>query len=193
MNTVRRLLALSAALALLTASSARAQLLQFTFAGTLVTRDASGNLISVPLNNTRLLHFFAPNMGVSTTTGLELVYHVAGSDLGDTIDVINAKTGTFVSTMFGLYFGEDQTLGRAGLSDAAGRNTRRVEYMYDYQNSHSMGSALIATHYRLDSSGNTNSVSASGQMQFVLLPAGNATSVSVCNGTFVTGKALVFP
>lgn len=176
-------------LLLLTARNASAQVLQFTFTGVCATLDASGKPVGRVVNNQTLLKDFALVNGISPA-GLALVYHIGGNDLGDTIDAINASNGTSLGTVFGLFFGED--FGRMALESADNTAGRRIEYIYTSQNSHSLGSALISTRHFLDSHGNTNRTSIYGAMQYLVTTDGNHPAVQVCNGNFVTGKALTF-
>lgn len=173
-----------------TARHASAQMLQFTFTGVCATLDASGKPVGRVINNQTLLKDFALVNGTSTH-GLTLVYHIAGNDLGDTIDAINGTNGTVMGTVFGLFFGED--FGRMALESADNTAGRRIEYIYTSQNSHSLGSAMISTRHFLDSSGNTNSTSIYGTMQYLVTTDALHPAVQVCNGNFVTGKVLKFP
>lgn len=190
---LKHLLLISAATLLLSQAAAQAQKLQFTLTGNCATLNSAGNQIGLPLNNQTVLADFAKVNGVASTQGMALVYHIKGNALGDTIDVINATNGVVFGTVFGLYFGEDPTLGRAGLASTDGTLTRRIEYIYTYQNSHSLGSALITTRYILDSSGHTNRALIHGPMQYIVMPDNFNPAVKVCLGTFITGAALPFP
>ncbi len=177
------------------ATSQAQALYQIVFTGTSSTTDSTGKIVTRKTNNQTLLEDFGANQGVTNVSYLALAFHmkVPGEDsLGDTIDVINRTNGTFYYTLFGFYFGEDPTLGRAGLLSGSGRQQRRVEYIYTDQNSHSMGSALITNYYWLDAQGNTNNAVAFGQMQWVITPDAVSTNTRICTGNFTTVRPIRF-
>ncbi len=161
-------------------------------AGSSATTDASGKIVSHALNNQTILQDFAQANGITNTSGLGLAYHIGGNDLGDTIEVINRTNGAPLYTVFGLYFGEDPTLGRAGLVSASGRQMRRIEYIYTDQNSHSMGSAYLINYFYLDANGNTNKTYVFGNMQWVVLPTATQTNVQVCTASVTTYRPWAF-
>ncbi len=167
--------------------------LQVVLAGSSATTDASGRIVSHALNNQTILQDFAQANGLTDTSSLALAYHLHGSDLGDTIEVINRTNGASLYTVFGFYFGEDTTLGRAGLLSSSGRQMRRIEYIYTDQNSHSMGSAYLVNYFYFDTNGNTNKTYVFGNMQWVVLPKANQPNVQVCTANLTTYKPWTFP
>ncbi len=164
-----------------------------SLAGSSATTDSSGRIVSHTLNNQSLLQDFAAANGLQDTSGLALAYHLHGNDLGDTIEVINRTNGASLYTLFGLYFGEDSTLGRAGLLSASGRQMRRIEYVYTDQNSHSMGSAYLVNYFYFDANGNTNKTYVFGNMQWVVMPTAFQTNVQVCTASLTTYRPWAFP
>lgn len=130
----------------------------------------------------------AHTAGVTDLSSLMAVYHINGSSFGDTIDVINPKTGAVQDTLFGFYFGE--AFGRMAVTNAAGNSVKRLDYIYTKQNDHSFGDALV-TKTTITNKNGTLKTTISGTMNYIITPDDNG-SVRICNGTFVTGKALVF-
>lgn len=186
----RKLLSLLA-LALATQINVNAQsLYQFVFTGTSSTTDASGKIITWKINNAALLKEAALLGGSSDTSNLALAYHVQGSDLGDTIDIIDRNTGAVLKTLLGLYFGED--FGRTELASASGRQIKRLEYIYTDQNSHSLGSALLTSYYWLGANGQTNAMAVLGNMQWVVTPNTLYTNTQIRTGSFYTTKPYTF-
>src|SRR5881392_3755518 len=115
-----------------------------TFVGNTTSNNANGSLISVPMTEQAWLNDSARFGGRSTTRGMAVVYHVNADSLGDSIEVIDTKTGEVLNKMFSLYFGEDSSLGRTGITNAVGTKVKKIHYVYTYQNSHSVGAAILA-------------------------------------------------
>lgn len=171
--------------------SARAQgKLQLLISGTCSTMDAQGRIVPKAMNNQTLLKEAAAAGGLSDTSGLGLAYHIHGSDMGDTIEVINRNNGATLKTLFGLYFGE--SFGRQALLSASGKQMKRIEYIYTDQNSHSLGSALLTDYYFLDSNGHTNATYVLGQMQYLITTDATHTNTQVCTASFTTLRAWKF-
>lgn len=163
---------------------------QFVFTGTCWTTNSSGKIVPSQITNGTLLRDFANLNGVTNTSWLALAYHVGGSDLGDTIEVINRTNGATVGTIFGLYFGE--SFGRMGMLSSSGKQMKRIEYVYTDQNSHSLGSVLLTDYFFFDSNGNTNNTVIQGQMQYLVVPDGTHPNMQVCSGSFTTTKPWKF-
>jgi hypothetical protein len=190
MRINQNLFAVSAALMLSPCGLFAQNQLQLTISGTSSTTDSDGKIVSTSINNQSLLKSFAATKGVNDLTNLALAYHIHGNELGDTIDVINRKSGATVYTMFGLYFGED--FGRTALLSRSGRQLRRLEYVYTEQNSHSLGSVLLTNYYFLDENGSTNATAVLGQMQYIVTPDANHTNTQVCTAKFLAWKPWTF-
>ncbi len=193
--TKKLLYACCAFFALCQAVELRAQqaLFHCTISGHSATTDSSGRIIDQPLNNQTLLSEYALSQGYTNTSWLDLAYHVGGSSFGDTIDVIVRTNGTVGHTLLGFYFGEDPTLGRAGLLSGSGRQQRRLEYIYTDQNTHSMGSALLTDYYWLDASGNTNNQAHFGQLAWIVVPDAVHGKVHVNSASMTTTGPYTFP
>ena len=162
-------------------------LYHMTLRGTSYQTNATGNLAPTPLTEKVLVDDAATKGGVSPSSVL-LVYHLQSSGLGDTIDFVDANTGITLSTLFGLYFGDDATLGRTAATNATQTEVRRLDYIYTQQNttytsynSHSMGSAFTVKRFLTDTNGITQVV-VEAQMSWIANPSGtNGTRVCTAN------------
>ena len=162
-------------------------LYHMTLRGTCYQTNASGNFVSTLLPEKGLVDDAATKGGVNPSSVL-LVYHLQSSGLGDTIDFVDANTGITLATLFGLYFGDDATLGRSAATNATHTEVRRVDYIYTQQNttytsynSHSMGAAFTVKRFLTDTNGTTQVV-VEAQMSWIANPTGtNGTRVCTAN------------
>jgi hypothetical protein len=194
MNLTRHL---ASAIALFAASqlSALAQspfLYHLTLQGTCYQTNATGNFVATPITDKILLQAAAQAGGVSPGS-IALVYHLQSSGLGDTIDVVNANTGSTLANLFGLYFGSDATLGRSAGTNATQTEIRRLDYIYtDNQqnttytsfNTHSMGSAFTVKRFLTDTNGITHAT-IEAQMCWIVNPS-STNGTKVCTANFST-------
>jgi hypothetical protein len=186
MNTAKPLAALVVAF-LLSQFSALAQYeFLITVRGTSYQPNSAGNIVAVPITETTLLQDAAAAGGITDLKSLALVYHVGGSSFGDTIDVVNATNGVPYTTLFGLFFGDDISLGRTALTNSVGTEVRRVDYIYTSQNSHSMGAGFVSKRYLTDAGGNVRTT-IDAQMQWIVNPQG-ADGTKVCTASFTTTR-----
>ena len=132
-----------------------------------------------------LLNDAAQTAGVDPGT-LMLVYHIHGSDFGDTVDIIT-KSGTVVDTLFGFYFGE--AFGREAVTNSTGTVVKRLDYIYTKQNDHSLGDALVT---KTSSPSKPGQPQISGTMNWLIIPQGGPNPTKICNGTFSVGQELFF-
>ncbi len=165
-----------------------AQMFQVTFHGTAATTNASGGFATKSISDKTWIKDIANTAGITNTGTLMVVYHIQGSSFGDTIDVINAKTGAVDDTLFGFYFGE--AFGRMAVTNAAGNSVKRLDYIYTKQNDHSFGDALV-TKTTVTNKNGTVKTTISGTMNYIITPDANG-GLRICNGTFTTGKELSF-
>src|SRR5437588_6804130 len=156
----KKALLISLSLLMVVGAATAQGLYQIVINGTSSTTDDSGRIVTTPINNYTLIKELAQQTGVTDISSLSLAYHFQGSDMGDTIDVIDRNTGASVHTLFGLYFGE--SFGRMELISSSGRQMKRLEYIYTEQNSHSPGHALLTVYFVKDGNGNPNSVTRFG-------------------------------
>jgi len=161
---------------------------QFAFYGVFSTTNAAGTQIVTSGVNTRtLLGEYARANGLTNTNGLALVYHVNGAEAGDTIEVIDAGTGSFVGPLYGLY--EGNLYGRMPLVSSYRTQIKSLEYVYSQQDAWPMGSGIITERLFLDRNGNTNRTLIQGQIQFLTLPD-PVHKLGFYSGTFITGKQI---
>ena len=163
----------------------RAQyLFNLTIRGSAYQRSASGNLVPVPITNETLLREAAQYAGLPSTKGLALVYHIQGSDYGDTIDAVNRTNGLTYTTVFGFFFGDDPSLNREAITNSVGTQVRRIDYIYTHQNSHSMGSGFVTKRLMNDRRGNLRG-SIDAKMQWITRPEGDS-GTQINTATFST-------
>lgn len=160
---------------------------QWFFEGTCVQANSVGGFNTTKVTQKTLLNDFAQNAGVDPNT-LALVYHIQGSDFGDTVDVINASTGAVVINLFGFYFGEFS--GRQAITNSTGTIVKRLDYIYTQQNDHSLGAALVTKNSLPNAPGRPR---ASGTMSWVVVPNdGGSIGTKICNGSFTVGRQVSF-
>jgi hypothetical protein len=169
------------------AGSARAQdRLQFTFHGKAWTTNASGKVTAIRADNQSWLQEYALSHGITNVSSLALVYHLHGDPLnGDTIEVVDATTGEFLYSLYGLYKGT--TEGRIPLANTNGTQVRTIQYVYGDQLAHSAGTAYISERYYLDGDGHTNRTVIQGQIRFLTIPD-QTRPLQITSGSFITGK-----
>jgi hypothetical protein len=167
-----------------------------TFRGTTYQTNASGNVVARPATEQTWLSEAAQAGGVTDTSGMAVVYHVAGSYFGDTIDVVNRASGATLTSLVGFFFGDenDGDLGRTALTNSIGTQTRRVDQLYVYYNNNfqskdALGSAFTTKRFMSDRFGNLHGT-VDAELNYLMLPAGtNVTRMFV--GTFTTTKPFV--
>jgi len=184
------LLGLAACLATANLPAQSPALYQIVISGVCWDTNANGAIVSTPLNNRTLLRDVARASGNADYSSWGLAYHFHGSELGDTIDVIDRSTGAVLRTLFGLYFGTE--FGRTSILSASHRQQKRLEYIYTSQNSHSLGSVLLTDYFFFDANGHTNKVIVLGQMQWVVTPDADHDRSQVCSATFTTVRPWQF-
>src|SRR5260370_246604 len=92
-------------------------LYHLTMQGTCYQTNGSGDFVSIPITHPALVQVAAQSGGVSTRS-IVLVYHMQSSGLGDAIGIVDRNSGTRLVNLFGLYFGDDASLGRSGKVEA---------------------------------------------------------------------------
>lgn len=192
MNVARPIVVATALLAA-TQFSSLAQtpyLYHITLQGTCYQTNGSGNFVATPITD-KILVQDAAQAGGLNPAAIALVYHLQSSGLGDTIDFVDAKSGSTLANLFGLYFGDDPTLGRSAATNATQTEIHRLDYVYTQQNgtftsfnTHSMGAALTDKRFLTDTNGTTHAVIVS-QMSWVVNPAGT-NGTKICTASFNT-------
>ena len=165
-------------------------LYHLTFQGTCYQTNSTGNFVATPITDKTLVQDAAKAGGLNPAS-VALVYHIQSSGLGDTIDFVNATNGSTLANMFGLYFGDDPTLGRSAATNSTRTEIRRVDYVYTQRNStyssfntHSMGASLTVKRFMTDTNGTTHAT-VQAQMEWIVNPAGT-NGTKVCTASFNT-------
>lgn len=165
-------------------------LYHITMQGTCYQTNGSGDFVSTPMTDQVLVQTAAQSGGLNPSA-IALVYHLQNSGLGDTIDIVDANSGTTLVNLFGLYFGDDASLGRSAATNATQTVVRRLDYIYTQQNttytsfnSHSMGSAFTVKRSLTDSNGITH-VTVEAQMSWIVNPSGTS-GTKLCTVNFST-------
>ncbi len=197
MQMIHRLLA--AAVLTLVVSGATAQTisskLRFTFRGTCYQTNGPGDIVATPITEQTLLEDRARLGGITDFSTVAIVYHFNADAKGDTVEIVRASDGQSLALEFGFWFGNDASLGRSTLTNAAQNEIRSVDYVYTLENStytswnsHSMGAAFITRRFLKDTNGNVR-VTAEGPIQWSVNPTANS-STKVISGTFSTGAPM---
>jgi len=168
---------------------------RFIFYGTAYQTNSAGTLVATRITDQTLLKSRAIQGGIGDLSKVAIVYHVNGNSLGDTIDIISTD-GTYLTTEFGLYFGDDRALGRTVVGSPQAGGQRRVDPMYTfdnseytYSNSDSVGAAFTYKRFVPAGKGKTNAV-INGTMSWSVIPTGTNTNPILCIGTFSIGKPM---
>ena len=192
---LKKLFALPGICALLCNCGVLAQspfLYHITMQGTYYQTNGTGDFVATPLTDKTVLQEAAQAGGVNPSS-IALVYHLQSSGLGDTIDIVDANTGATLANLFGLYFGDDASLGRSAATNATQTVIRRLDYIYTTQNttftsfnSHSMGSAFTVKRFVTDTNGTTHTT-VEAQMCWIANPSGtNGTKLCTVNFSTTT-------
>lgn len=162
----------------------------FLLTGVYYTTNAAGKIQTRSFTQQSLLKERAGAAGITDTKSMAVAYHVNGNDLGDTVDIIDIKTGTVLDTLMGFYFG--QAFARVGLTNSTDTEERRIEYIYTDQDSHSMGAATIRkTYVNLGQASSTLRAQITGHIDYVRRSENN-NGVRLFSGNFRTGPAFQF-
>src|SRR4051812_45201463 len=102
---------------------------KFVFKGISYQKDATGNIVGVPITDQTLINDRAAAGGVNPNT-LAIVYHLNRDEKGDTVEVISATSGAIQVFEFGFWFGSDPTLGRTALTNDTATEIRRVDQLF---------------------------------------------------------------
>lgn len=161
-------------------------LFHLTFRGTSFETNSTGNVITKPVTETTLLEDVARPVGITDISTLGLLYHVAGSPFGDTIEVVNPTNGAKLDLMFGFYFGADPNLRRTALTNSTGTQERRVDQVYTKESIYALGSAFVTKRYVTDTAGNVRATF-DGEMHYLVRPKGDQPAKFVV-GSFTTTR-----
>jgi hypothetical protein len=169
---------------------------QFLFTGMLYQTNSLGNVVGTPITDQTLLADRARLGGITNLNSIALAYHINGDPKGDTIEVISATNGASLALEFGLWFGSDPSLGRVAVTNLAGTQEKRVEFVYTLDTttytvggSDSIGAAFISKQFTPTGNGSTN-VTITGTLSWNAYPHGTNTSSLLAVGKFSLGKPL---
>lgn len=164
-------------------------LYHLTMQGTCYQTNGSGNFVATPLNE-KVIVDDAARAGNVSPSSIALVYHLQSSGLGDTIDIVGTNGATILN-LFGLYFGDDASLGRSASTNASHTEIRRLDYIYTQRNttytsfnSHSMGSAFTVKRFITDTN-RTTQATVEAQMSWIVNPEGSS-GTKLCTVNFNT-------
>lgn len=179
----------------LCAASPEAQaqyLFKFLFKGTAYQTNGTGNVIQTPITERTLLQDRAIRGGITDLSKVAIVYHIAGDQKGDTVEIVDAASGAALAFQFGLWFGADPSLDRSAITNAAGTEARRIDYIYTTESStytspsgHSVGAAFVTKRFLKDANGNVHTT-IEGPFHWMVNPQGTNGTI-VCSGVFTTG------
>lgn len=132
---------------------------KLTYQGTL-TSGQSNKLSTVKVTEKTFVQNCASNSGISTDN-LALVLHFNGSDVGDTLEVVNVNDpNLFRCEVFKLAFPESYTNSAGAL--------KRFAYIYDSTSDHSRGSVVINRRSTGAKKGGAKGAAIDGRMQYWL-------------------------
>ncbi len=198
MNTVRlaaAILGIGTLAAFHTSAQNAPYLYRMTFRGMVYQTNTINQVVAKPITEKDLLLAAAQAGGTSDISTMALVYHIQGSGLGDNIEIYDVNTRQQLAVLFGLYFGNDASLYRFGLTNSVNTEMRRIDYFYGFVNSiysypnqggHSMGSSFTTKRFLGDARGNVHTT-IDGVAQWVV-SAFQGAGQRLITGTFTTTK-----
>ncbi len=153
--------------------------------GTCYSTNAAGRFIATPFSDKTLLRDLAASAGNINPKTMTLVYHISANSFGDAIEAVNPTNGATLTTVFGFYYGD--SLGRVALTNAVGSAVRRVDYIYNAdQSPDALGSAFLTKRFIKEPRGNVRTV-IQADMQYLVRPQGSSPA-QICVATFTTTK-----
>jgi hypothetical protein len=174
------------AAALLGSFTAMAQPVRYElkFKAVAKTTSDSGKLVSRPLNERDIIRKCAEqaNAGTTNLNRFVLVYEVNADYNGDVIRVVKKEDGSVVCSPFRVLF-------HKSLPDWEGRRDHRIAFLFNGQNTDTMGSVLIEEGPIVREDGSRGRHVIRGKLQMydeVYYPDRKA----ILTGTFITGKQL---
>jgi hypothetical protein len=162
------------------------ELYRLTFKGVSSSLDASGNSVDQKITDKTLIQQWASKAGVTNFQDLILAFHHNVDSRGDTIEVINKKDGTFIITVFPLFFPESATA-----TTSKGTVERRFAYVYNLSQAEVSRGSVIMNEQTVIKNGQTNRFVVDGEMQWHQLPEGT-NRFQINSGKFKASKRLIF-
>jgi hypothetical protein len=121
-------------------------------------------------------------------SSLSLSYHVNADSRGDTIEIVDTKTGHMLYPLLSFFFGT--AFDRKSLDSADGLTKMRIDYVYSHQLNHSVGSTLTKIVTTPGRNGKPDRTLINGQFDYIVVPDAHHPVMQLCNGNFMTGKAM---
>jgi hypothetical protein len=158
---------------------------RLTFKGTASSVDASGNENVRSITDKALIQEWAGRAGTTDFKNLALAFHRDVDGRGDAIEIVNRKDGSFVTTVFPLYFPQS-----ASVTTPKGTTQKRFAYVFNlHQAEFSRGTAVLNQQTIVNKKGQTNRFVTTGEMQWYQLPEGT-NGLRICSGTFKVSKPI---
>lgn len=192
MNTAIKTGFLFSAILLLSLTAPAQDKFRFTYHGTCYITNASGQFSTQKITEKDWIKAYVATHTITNANPKKLmvIYHVKGDEHGDVLELVDAKTGTFVFPLYGLFFSDE--FGRLPLVSTNGIQEKRIDYVYGHISDHSVGSTLTTQTILLSKAGKTNKIRIEGQMDYLDLPTGTNKNLRVCTGTFSATKPVKF-
>ena len=76
----------------------------FTFRGTSVITNGSGNFVTRRITERTWLEDYARTAGIADPKTLRMVYHLGADQRGDVLEIVDAKTGASIYPYFSFFF-----------------------------------------------------------------------------------------
>lgn len=181
MKVATSLLGLFTAALVCSLNASAQEVLQVKFLAKCQTTNDSGKAINETINNKSILQEYADENGVTNLNSIDLVYEVNGDERGDVIEIVDASTGAVLSEVYGFFFPVDLP------TTPDGSQFTRYAYLYNSQQSVSMGSAFLKEKIKSNKQGDSER-SITGNLYFYLTPQGS-NGLRLCTGTINAGKA----
>jgi len=189
---IRRIALLGLAMTLSLPTIGSAQIFKISFKGTCSGTNGDGAVFKEEVNNKTLIRDYGTRAGVAATNlnKLILVFHLnADGQGGDSIDVVDKKTGAFVVSVFPMMFAQV-----ASQTTENGVKEKRFTHVFNiYDPGNFRGTAILSQQMNFKN-GKTNSFNLDGDMQWYLAPGPQNTNwFRICTGKFnSSGKPIVF-
>jgi hypothetical protein len=189
-NAIRGLAMLALAMSLGLPITGNAQTYKISFTGTCSGTNGDGAVFKQQVNNKTLIRDWAGRAGATNFNNLRLVFHLnANGEGGDSIEVVNKKTGEYVVSVFPLMFPQSATQ-----TTDKGVKEKRFALVYNIFDPGNVRGTYIVSQQMSFKNGNTNNFNLDGQILWYQSPGPDNTNwFRICNGKFnASGKPLVF-
>ncbi len=170
--------------------------LVLTFRGKYYLTNSTGYVVQIPVTEKTLMLEAAQAGGTSDISNMSLVYHVAGSSLGDTVDVVNRSTGATLTSILGFFFGDNtvQDVGHVAVTNSTGTEVRRIDQLFalyggSFQSGQSLGGASVTKRFQQDLQGNHHDT-VEVDVNYLAI-RGATNNVHMVVGTFTSARPFI--